>query len=305
MRPRLVIAATLVALVICLANVSAAWAAGPGQGGGSGSGSLSPGGVGSGAGAPGGGGTQVSYTPPPPNAPPSEQSGYSYEYQGTDQAMVCLDNGSMVPYQLSPTGVLITPPGANPVGPVFAPTIYQLYGPSGQPVGNPTDVCPNVGNGAAAPPPPPPPPTPAEVWAATPLPAPHFNFNPRTLGLTQLPTWLWLTGVGGQVTATVTIRGYTVVTTAHPVAYYWYFGDGGSATGNSPGTQAQPSATHTYVAKGGYTVEVIIAWSGQYTFAGNGGPAETVVLGTVDGATAAAAYGVQEVRSVEVAGAGG
>ena len=125
------------------------------------------------------------------------------------------------------------------------------------------------------------------------------------MGLTQLPTWFWLTGVGGQVTVTVTIRGYTVVTTAHPVAYYWYFGDGGSATGDTAGTEAQPSATHTYVTKGGYTVEVIIGWSGQYTFAGNGGPAETVALGTVDGPTAAAAYGVQEVRSVEVAGAGG
>ena len=72
-------------------------------------------------------------------------------------------------YLVAPFGVmefvhavsnLYTAPGANPVGPVFAPTIYQLYGPSGQPVGNPTDVCPNVGNGAAAPPPPPPPPTP-------------------------------------------------------------------------------------------------------------------------------------------------
>ncbi len=165
------------------------------------------------------------------------------------------------------------------------------------------DVCPNLGN-AAAPPPPPPPPTPAEVWAATPLPTPHFNFNPSTLGLTQLPTWFWLTGVGGPVRATVTIRGYTVVTTAHPIAYYWYFGDGGSATGNSPGTEGQPSATHTFVTKGGYTVEVIIGWSGQYTFAGNGEPAETVALGTVDGATAAVPYGVQEVRSVEVAGSG-
>src|SRR5580704_15277314 len=139
---------------VLIVTAGAAIAGSGGGGEGTGSGSLGSGGVGAGAGAPGGGPSAVSYTPPPPNAPPSDQSGYSYQPQGTDPAMVCLDNGSMVPYQLSPTGALVMPPGANPVGPVIFPTIYQLYGPTGQPVGNATDVCPNVGNGAIAPPPP-------------------------------------------------------------------------------------------------------------------------------------------------------
>ena len=139
------------------------------------------------------------------------------------------------------------------------------------------------------------------MWADTPLPANHIDFNPSTLGLTQLPTWMWFTGPGGTVTATVNIRGYVVTTTAHPVAAYWWFGDGGSGQGPVGGSESQPSATHTYVNVGHYVVTLIVAWSGQYTFVGNGVPAETVQLGTVDGPATNAPYAVQEVRSVGVA----
>ena len=246
----------------------------------------------------------MSYTAPPPNPPPSNQSGYSYENQGIDPFTLCLDNGTTMPVAGTP------PAGVNVLGPISNPTIYQLYGPNNQPVGNPTEVCPNAaipatGVAAAPPPPPPLPPTPAEVWAATPLPTPTVEFNPSRLGLTQLPTWMWITGVNGAVAATAVIRGYTVTTTAHPVATYWTFGDGGSGQGSVGGSEASPSVTHTYVDLGRYTVTVIIGWSGQYTFAGNGVPAQTVALGTVDGPTDAAPYAVQEVRSVGVAGPGG
>ena len=152
----------------------------------------------------------------------------------------------------------------------------------------------------APPPPPPPPPTPAEIWSDTPLPANHIQFSPAALGLTQLPTWIWFTGPDGSVRAKVTIRGYAVTTTASPVAAYWTFGDGSSAKGVVGGTEAHPSVTHTYVNIGHYTVTLIVGWSGRYTFTGNGVPAETVALGTVDGAATAAPYAVQEVRSVGV-----
>lgn len=132
------------------------------------------------------------------------------------------------------------------------------------------------------------------------MPTSHIDFSPSTLGLTQLATWMWFTGPGGTVTVTVTIRGYTVTTTAHPIAAYWWYGDGASGQGPVGGSEAQPSATHTYVNVGHYTVTLIVAWSGQYTFAGNGVPAETVQLGTVDGPATAVPYGVQEVRSVGV-----
>ena len=120
--------------------------------------------------------------------------------------------------------------------------------------------------------------------------------------MTQLATWFWLSGVGGQVTATVTIRGYTVTTTARPVGYSWSFGDGSGATSSSAGTPSAPSVTHTYVTKGRYVVKVVIGWSGHYTFAGNGVGVHTVPLGTVDGPIGTDSYGVQEVRSVGTSG---
>jgi PKD repeat protein len=112
---------------------------------------------------------------------------------------------------------------------------------------------------------------------------------------------MWFTGTSGPVTATVKIRGYTVTTMAHPVAAYWWFGDGGTGQGAVGGSESQPSATHTYGNVGHYVVTLIVAWSGQYTFVGNGVPAETVQLGAVDGPATNAPYSVQEVRSVGVA----
>ena len=171
--------------------------------------------------------------------------------------------------------------------------------PQGNPVGPPKTVCPNAGS--TAPQPPPPPPTPAQVWGATPLPPPIFNWNPHGLGLTGLASWFWVGGVGDPVTATANIRGYTVVTTARPVAYHWGFGDGTGAVGSSPGTEAAPSVRHVYQTKGKYSLQLIIAWQGQYTFTGNGVAVQTVQLGTVDGPLATSSYSVQEIRSVLVA----
>jgi hypothetical protein len=121
------------------------------------------------------------------------------------------------------------------------------------------------------------------------------------LGLTGLASWFWAGNLSGPVTAVSSIRGYTVVTTAHPVAFHWYFGDGTEAEGSGPGTEATPSVTHIYQTKGTYSLELIVAWQGQYTFTGHGIPAQTVQLGTVDGPAATTAYAVQEIRSVLVA----
>ena len=113
MKAAKLIAGTAVALSFLIIAAGTSWASGGGPSGGgpNGGGSLEPGGVGAVAGAPGGDGRiPVSYTPPPPNPAPAGQSGYSYQYQGRDPGMVCLDNGAMVPYQTSPTGIVITPP---------------------------------------------------------------------------------------------------------------------------------------------------------------------------------------------------
>ena len=291
MKPRHCVVLTAIGYIVIAALATPAWAAG-GGGGESGGGSLGPGGVSAGAGAPGA--DPTSYTVPSPNPPASTQSGYSWQDMGANNALMCLDNGQTIPNNGNPT----PPPGTAVVGPNPYPDLYQLFGPNG-PTGQTREVCPNAT--APTPRPPPPPPTPAEVWADTPLPASHIHFNPSGLGLTQLPTWMWFTGPGGTVTATVNIRGYAVTTTAHPVAAYWWFGDGGSEQGPVGGSESQPSTTHTYVNVGHYVVTLIVAWSGQYTFVGNGVPAELVELGAVDGPATNAAYAVQEVRSVGVA----
>ena len=279
------VAAAAGVAAFALFSVPMASASQPGPGGG---GTITPVGVGAGAGAGGG-------DPGPPGAP--------YPTVSTSSGYIWVALGSVINSQCSPTGQLLNPgsgpePGTmGPPGAAGIATLYALVGPTGQQTGATDEVCP----GPTPVPPPPPPPTPADVWAETPLPPSHIDFSPSNLGLTQLATWMWFTGPAGTVTATVTIRGYTVTTTAHPVAAYWWFGDGGSGQGPVGGSESQPSATHTYVNVGHYTVTLIVAWSGQYTFVGNGVPAETVQLGTVDGPATNAPYAVQEVRSVGVA----
>ena len=176
------------------------------------------------------------------------------------------------------------------------PEALQEYGPNGQPIGTPIVVCPSQ---AIPKPnvPPPPPPTPAEVWAHVSLPSPALAINPATVGITQLPSWFWVTGVGGAVTVTATINGYSVTTTATPVAYQWNFGDGSTDTSQTPGSEFDPSVTHTYDYKGTYIVSLLVDYTGTFSYAGAGGTG-TESLGNYVEPGTSAPYVVQEVRSV-------
>ncbi|MGH9126223.1 MAG: PKD domain-containing protein [Acidimicrobiales bacterium] len=161
--------------------------------------------------------------------------------------------------------------------------------------------CPSVGSPQGVPQTAlPAPPSAAEAAALTPFPVPSFGLNPQQLGLSGLASWFWARNVPSILTSTSSVRGYIVVTTAEPVKYYWYFGDGGIATSSTAGTQTAPSAIHTYQSKSLYTVTLTVAWQGQYTFSGNGVPTQTVQLGTVDQPPATTTYRVQEIRSVLV-----
>jgi len=175
----------------------------------------------------------------------------------------------------------------------------QEYTSKGVPIGLPIVVCP----GRQTPGKPSvrvvPPPSPGVVWAQLALPTPVLHIDPATVGITQLASWFWLTGVGQTLFVTADIDGYSVTTEASPVAYEWQFGDGATATSGMPGTLAGPSATHVYSDKGTYTVRVMIEYSGSYTYSGAAGTG-TVALGDYDDTAASAPYVVQEVRSVLV-----
>lgn len=291
-------------IVVCLyvavraLSPSAAVTAGPSRvllddaPGGSGSGSISGEGLYSGAAAGGGTESTVSASKGDggysPDGSGSASSPDTWQPAGPDTGYEC-SNGSAVLLQ----------PIVGQGNPPVTPTIYNLVDPSGQVIQT-TAVCPSPGSTGTAPPPPPAAPTPAEATAATPFPRPAFGLNPAQLGLTGLASWFWAANVPGTLTSTSSVRGYTVVTTAHPVKFYWYFGDGESAASASAGSETNPSMTHTYQAKGLYTVTLTIAWQGQYTFNGNGVATQTVQLGTVDEAPATTSYPVQEIRSVLV-----
>ena len=225
------------------------------------------------------GGSPSQPTPTQPEDPKPDTSGSGYTYKPADNDW----------------GYITCP---NPTGPDM-PQALQEYGPNGQPIGTPIVVCPsqtipkpNV--------PPPPPPRPAEVWAHVSLPSPALAINPATVGITQLPSWFWVTGVGGPVTVTATIDGYSVTTTATPVAYQWNFGDGSAGTSQTPGSESDPSVTHTYDYKGTYIVSLLVDYTGTFSYAGPGGTG-TESLGNYVEPGTSIPYVVQEVRSVLMA----
>jgi len=274
---RIAVMASTLAWLVSPLNIGHALAGGLGGNGGGcgGLGSLGPS-IGAGIGCAGA----------PPAPPPPQQSHPAKSVGGSTG------------YTWEPAhniwGLVSCPSSSGP----NMPSALQLYGPSGQPIGNPVVVCPQQGKPAPNAPPPPPP-TSAVVWTAIPLPAPAFDVDPARVGITQLPSWFWVTGAGQAVTVNVNINGYSVTTTATPVAYQWDFGDGADATSYSAGNAASPSITHTYHYKGTYVVTVSIVYGGTFSYAGPGGSG-TAGLGQYEQPGVFKPYVVQEVRSVLV-----
>ena len=272
--------ATVLMVTSFLVSPDVAYGAG-GQGNGWGTGSLGPGGA---SVAVGDSRAPTPSVPPAPDPAPSSNGG-----KWVDQ--VCTDCAGLTGQVCNAAAQLVNvPPGGLPAGD-NEPVVLQLVLPNG--------TLGYEGPLDCAPPPPPPPPSAAAVWSVAPFPAPQIELNPSSYGLAQLPTWFWLANDahGVDLTAAVPggIDGYSVDLTAHPVAYYWSFGDGQtgvSDTAGSAGSAARASTTHTYVDMGTFSVGVIVAWAGSYTFTGYG-VTETVALGPVDQAEAAHPYLVQ------------
>jgi hypothetical protein len=129
------------------------------------------------------------------------------------------------------------------------------------------------------------------------LPSPAFAVNPSTVGITQLPSWFWVTGGRAPITVTVNINGYSITTTATPVAFEWNFGDGSTGSSAAAGSESYPAVTHTYHYKGTYIVSLSIDYSGTFFYNGPGGTG-TESLGNYVQPGAGTPYVVQEVRSV-------
>ena len=174
----------------------------------------------------------------------------------------------------------------------------QEYSSQGNPIGSVKLICYDPSSSTTLPPPPPPP-TSAEVQAEVPLPSATIAFNPRTVGLTQLPTFFWARGVTQPVEVGIDVGGYTITTDAFPIAYKWNFGDGASAVSKTAGSASVPAVSHTYGEAGTYQVSVLVEYTGTFNYAGPGGSG-TQSLGDYESGPFSFSYTVQQVRSVLV-----
>ena len=185
-----------------------------------------------------------------------------------------------------------------------------------------------AGNGAPVPPPPP---SAGEVINAAPLPKLPFALSPagrncspastspgpanpappcaagEAPGLTGLETLLWVEPPPPpEASVTVSIRGYTVTTRAHPVRYEWEMRQPGDTestrnpdptfSADRPGTRAAPAARYRWETKGDYRISLSVVWEGSYTFSGFG-VSRTEALGPVTGTPTIVPYHVIEIRA--------
>lgn len=168
-------------------------------------------------------------------------------------------------------------------------------------------------------PPPPPPPTLDEIMALAreQIPVPAVAANPDWGGATGLETWFWYEGPG-EVTASASIRGYTVTATVAPARFYWdpcvsYRPPQGHQTngargcpallasdtpGSRPAADSDGSAAAArfqYETKGTYEIRHQVVWDGSWSFSGHGASAAGD-LPTIRATGARPDYVVDEIR---------
>jgi hypothetical protein len=131
--------------------------------------------------------------------------------------------------------------------------------------------------------------------AATPIPEPEINANPASRGLTGLDSWFWAANPGA-VSASVSLRGWTVSGNLSIGSWVWETGDGGHYETDGPGSAKDPAVRHMYETKGVWPLSLEVSWSGSYTVSGYG------VSFAVDGLSVEGSdsldYQVIEVRGV-------
>jgi len=102
------------------------------------------------------------------------------------------------------------------------------------------------------------------------------HVDPKDATLVNFETGFWTDAKAYQL-APVQILGHTVVVTAKPERFDWYFGDGATAQDAGPGRSRTTDVSHTYDATGTVRPYVVITWSGTFTVDGG---APLPVIGT-------------------------
>jgi hypothetical protein len=107
------------------------------------------------------------------------------------------------------------------------------------------------------------------------------HVDPHGSTLVNFENGFW-TEAKTYVLAPVQILGHTVVVTAKPERYDWYFGDGTAAIDAGPGRQGETGVAHTYEDTGVVRPYVVITWSGRFTVDG-GAPLDVIGTATTTG----------------------
>ena len=127
-------------------------------------------------------------------------------------------------------------------------------------------------------------------------PDPNLRVTPDGLGLTGLPTFVWLAEPPDPLTATAAAGPVVVTAQAYPASYEWDFGDGGATTTHGSGRRWTPrkrgSIAHTYEVAGRYDLSVAVRWTARWRV-GDGPWRPLGVFATSDSRP----YAVREVLS--------
>lgn len=118
------------------------------------------------------------------------------------------------------------------------------------------------------------------------LPSPSIAANPAGDQLVNLPTWMWLSGGWGPVSATASVPGVSVTAVATPTSVTWAMGDGSTVTCTGAGTPYKagtdpkapsPDCGHVYRRSSAsqpgqaYPVTATVHWTVTWSGAGQGG----------------------------------
>jgi hypothetical protein len=122
--------------------------------------------------------------------------------------------------------------------------------------------------------------------------------RPKGTTLVNYPTQ-FSTDAHAYTLPAVQILGHTVVVTATPKQFDWYFGDGASAEDAGPGQASDSDVTHTYQDTGAVTAHVEITWTGTFTVDGG---APRAVLGTARTVGPGTALQVKQARAELIGG---